>query len=334
MSANVFDSDIFSEVSLTAAVQDVDFVPARIAELGLFDAAGIATTAVWVEKQGDNLGLVPHSPRGSDPGPVDATKRDAFLLESLHLAERGTIYAEEVQNVRPFGQAVGLQSIEMVRDDRLSLLRRRLDATHEWHRVGAIRGLLRQPNGDTIIDLYDRFDIVQTSIAMHLDTSTTDVAVKALDILEAQEDGLGSFPFTMSRAFCGKSFWRKLIQHARVRETYLNHSMAAVLRADRRDSFEFGGIIWERYRGNVGGTAYIPDTEAYVVPEGVPGLFLTRYAPADYSWAVNTMGLPVYVSPEPLRHNKGIELEAQSNPIHFCTRPQAVIRLVEHIAGS
>ena len=88
-----------------------------------------------------------------------------------------------------------------------------------------------------------------------------------------------------------------------------------------------GGIVFERYRGNVGGVPYVPEDRAFAVPEGVPDLFITNFAPADYMETVNTNGLPYYASQELLPHNKGVDLEAQSNPLSLCTRPGAVIKL-------
>ncbi|WP_430270541.1 major capsid protein [Pseudoalteromonas piscicida] len=44
---------------------------------------------------------------------------------------------------------------------------------------------------------------------------------------------------------------------------------------------------------------------------------------------MNTIGLPFYSSTDRLKHGKGMELEAQSNPIILNTRPGACIRLVE-----
>ena len=43
---------------------------------------------------------------------------------------------------------------------------------------------------------------------------------------------------------------------------------------------------------------------------------------------VNTLGLPFYSSSKLLDHDKGVELEAQSNPAHLNTRPKASIKLV------
>lgn len=88
-----------------------------------------------------------------------------------------------------------------------------------------------------------------------------------------------------------------------------------------------GGCTFERYRGRVGDIGYVADDEAHAVPEGVPELFITRFAPADYVEAVNTTGLPYYAKQELMDFGKGVEIEAQSNPIHLCTRPKAIVKL-------
>lgn len=145
------------------------------------------------------------------------------------------------------------------------------------------------------------------------------------------EEGLGGLMFTGARVLCGASFWRKLITHANVKEAY-KYQQSQRLRTDGREEFDFGGLMFERYRGGVGGTPFVATTEAYAIPMGVDQMFISRFAPADYAEAVNTVGLPFYSSSERLKHGKGVELEAQSNPIHLNTRPKAVIKLKEQAA--
>jgi hypothetical protein len=60
--------------------------------------------------------------------------------------------------------------------------------------------------------------------------------------------------------------------------------------------------------------------------EGVPDLFITRFAPADYVETVNTIGLPRYAKQIPMRNGKGIELEVQTNPINLCTQPGVLLK--------
>jgi hypothetical protein len=91
--------------------------------------------------------------------------------------------------------------------------------------------------------------------------------------------------------------------------------------------FDFMGVKFRIYEGGTSAGDFIPAGEAYAFPLGMPGLFKTRFAPADYIETVNTIGLPFYAKQELMRMNKGVDGEAQSNPIHFCSYPELVIKL-------
>jgi len=325
----IFDSDIFTMSSLTASINEVTYTPSQIGSLGIFEAEGISTTSLVIEKDGDTLGLVESKPRGAPGTVVGANKRTGVSFQAAHLPTTATVLADEVQNVRAFGSEDSEQAVQTVVNRRLAKMARRIDLTHENHRLGAIKGQVLDSDGATVLyDLFTAFGVSQQIVAMAMDTATTDMQGKALDIHEKVEDALGGLSYTGITVPCGKSFWRKLIGHKAVKDAYARYQDGARLRDDPRDGFMFGGIFWERYRG--GGSVIIADTEAYAVPTGVMDLFITRFAPADYMDAVNTLGLPFYSSSEALKHGKGVELEAQSNPAHLCTRPRACIKLTEN----
>jgi hypothetical protein len=326
---NVFDTDVFTLQSLTAAINEVEYKPRRLAELGLFDESGINTTSAMVERDGMQLGLVPAKERGAPGTVVTGSKRSAVTFTAVHLPTTATILADEVQNVREFGSADGMKAVQSVVNRRLGNMASRLDVTHEYHRIGAIKGLILDADGTTpLVNLYSAFGIQQETVNFVLGTAGTDIQLKCLDVLELIEKGLGDLFFSGAIVFCGSSFWRKLISHPKLQETY-KFQQSERLRADGRESFSFGGLIFERYRGTVSGVPFVAATEAYAVPLSAEGLFISRFAPADYDYAVNTIGLPLYASSERMKHGKGVELEAQSNPIHLCTRPQAIIKLTE-----
>ncbi|MAT91383.1 MAG: major capsid protein E [Halioglobus sp.] len=327
---NPFDSDIFTTARLTASINEAEYLPRRLGQLGLFQEEGITTTTVVVEKSGKQLGLVPAKERGAPGTPVLPDKRTGHTFSAVHLPTTAQIMADEAQNIRAFGSEDTLQALQDLVDARTLTMARKLDATHEYQRMGAIRGQILDADGATeLLNLYTAFGITQTAVAFVLDTSTTNVQLKCLDVLEAIEVALGDIMFSGVRALCGSSFWRKLITHPLVTEAY-KYQQSQRLRDDAREELDFGGIIFERYRGAVNGTPFVPTTEAFAVPMSADELFITRYAPANYMDAVNTIGLPFYSSSELMDHGKGIELEAQSNPIHLCTRPGAIIRLHEN----
>ncbi|SDR37195.1 Phage major capsid protein E [Pseudomonas grimontii] len=324
----IFEDDAFSVSSLTAAINDQEYLPGRISSLGLFREEGISTLTVQIEKDGDTLALVPAGERGTSGLVVGGSKRTLIPFNTVHLPERFTIKADEIQGIRAFGTRTELQAVQDVVNKRLAKARRQLDATHEFQRMGALNGQVLDADGKTVLlDIYKSFGVNRQKLQMGLNSPDTELRVKCGEALDMQEEALGSVTSSGSRAMCGKNFWNKLIVHKSVKETYLNTMQAASLRGDARESFEFGGIVWERYRGKVAGVAFVHDDKALLIPEGVPDLYISSFAPADYMETVNTQGIPYYSKIEPMQFGKGVAGEAQSNPLHLCTRPRAQILL-------
>ena len=126
-------------------------------------------------------------------------------------------------------------------------------------------------------------------------------------------------------AFCGSTFFDSMEAAPDVKEALVRTKDAEQLQDDN-DSIAFGSVRWEEYDAFVGDTRFIEDDEALLVPI-IDGLCLTKFAPADYSETVNTLGVPHYAQAEPKRMNRGFDLECQSNPISIVTVPLAVRRL-------
>ncbi|QDQ24935.1 major capsid protein [Chitinimonas arctica] len=326
----IFQDDAFSVSSLTATINDQVPIPSKLGDLGLFDEEGINTTTVQIEKDGETLSLVPAGQRGQPGLVVHGSKRTLIPFNVIHLPQTASITADEVQGVRAFGSMTELAAIGAVVEKRLKKMRRQLDATHEFHRIGAVKGQVLDADGSSVLlDLYDRFGIEQQVLPFELGKADTDLRLKCGLVQDLIEDTLGNLTFSGVRVQCGKNFWNVLITHKSYRETFLATEMAASLRGDPREAFEFGGVTFERYRGRLGGIGFVGDDEAYAVPIGVSDLFITRFAPADYMETVNTTGLPYYAKQEAMDFGKGIAMEAQSNPLHLCTRPRAVIKLTK-----
>lgn len=325
---NIFQDEKFTVSALTAAINELESIPGRIGKLGLYSEEGVSSTVVQIEFDGQTLGLVPAKPRGGVGQSVVLAGRKLIPFNTVHLPQRSTMLADEIQGIRAFGSQSELESAESRVAKYQKNHRQQLDLTHEYQRVGGIKGQILDADGASVLlDVYHSFGIVQQVFAMELTNANTLVRQKSDDVVDLVEDALGATPASGVRALCGKNFWKTLINHKSVRETYLNTAQAAELRGKPADSFEIGGITYERYRGKLGGTPFIGDDEAYAFPDGVPDFFITRFAPADYMETVNTDGLPYYTRVEPLPFGKGLEIESQSNPLHLPTRPKAIIKL-------
>jgi len=327
-SLDIFNDDAFSLQSLTASIAEQPHVPGRMGQLGIFQNEGITTTSLSIEKDGATLGLVAAADRGAPGQVVVGDKRTMIPFNTLHLPQSGAVMADEIQNVRAFGSESEVETVQTVVNRHLAKHRRQSDATLEHLMIGAAKGQLLDSDGTTVmVDLFNRFGISQTTHSLVLGTGTTKVRNKVLELLDKIEDKLQGVSFTGVRVLCGRTYFKNLVGHPLVQEAYARWMDGAALRDDVRGGFEFGGAVFEQYRGQVGGNKFIADDEAYAIPEGVADLFIGRFAPANYLETVNTNGLPYYSKMEPLAMNKGMALESQSNPIFLCTRPSAVVKL-------
>lgn len=329
---NVHTGDPFALESLTAAVNQEHYRPGQIGASGLFEEDSVTTTIVSVELRDGKLALVEPSARGGDGETSGDETRKKVPFEVDHYQRNDSILADEVQNVRAFGT----EDTAEVLEDRVNRKAQRhaadLTMTLEHQRIGAIKGIVTSKSGKVLHELYNAFGIaVPAAVSLELDVETTQVAGLWQDVVYSIEDALDE-PYDGLHVFTGRDFHKAMWQHKSVRETFLYGNGAVVLRQDVPDTFEFGGATWERYKTGAKATTdlgapYIAATKARVVPKGVAGLFITRFAPADYNETVNTPGLPFYSRAVEKRNGKGYDLEVQMNSISLCTRPQALREL-------
>jgi hypothetical protein len=262
---------------------------------------------------------------------VGGETRDLRAVRVPHFQRDDAVMAEEVQNVRAFGTESDVEPVMDRVDRKIARHTRSLDFTLENLRLGAITGIVLDKNGGTLLNLFTTFGIpTPTAVDFALGSSSTDVRGKCAAVLDAIEDALEGEQAPRVFALAGDTFFEALVVHPEVKATYANWQAAVNLRSDPRLPFEYGGISWVRYhtrpkaRKARGNAPMIGDKMARFVAAGVPELYITRFAPADYEETVNTIGLPRYAKQYPMPNGKGRQIEVQSNPICLCTRPEAL----------
>ena len=335
---DIFNGDAFSVTSLTDALRDVAHRPSRLGDMGLFQAEGVSTLSVAIERVGDTLQLVAPSARGSAGETRDEDKRTIEDIRIPHFQRDWSVMADEVQGIRAFGSETVLETIQGKVAKKIGANIADLDLTDEYSRIGAIQGIVSYKGGQTL-NLFQKFGVAQPAEQAWNVSAQVDGALrkKCTALIRAVRAALGGIHFDYVHAFVGDNFFDDVLTNAEVRETYKNTSEAAFLRdsyvGKNRGSnpiFEFGGIVFENYgaiaaQGD-GALMGIATDLAKFVPMGVDGLFRTYWAPADYIETVNTIGLQNYAKQWPMPNGKGIQGETQSNPLHICTRPGALLR--------
>ena len=335
---NVFKQDAFSVLRLTDALREIKYAPSRIGQLGLFQTTSIDTLDIAIETDREqNQIIVGASPRGGTGDTFGKNKRTLRTLRVPHFQVDDAIMADEVQQVRAFGSEVSVERLQQKIADRAAEVSQGFSLTEEYHRLNIIKsGKLLDKNGGVMFDYFREFDEDEPAVVdFDLDKATpTQGALrkKCAEVVRRVAAILDGLPYTGIHAFCGDAFFDDLIAHPEVRETYKGHAEASALRsayagANGQQSsfgtFEFGGITFENYRG--GGSIGVDTNKCHIFPLGVPGLFRTAYAPADYIETVNTQGQRLYAKQYEMQNGKGVNLEFQMNALQYCTRPRVLI---------
>jgi len=307
--------DYFTREALLASIAKVQYVPGTFAPL--FESRSLNGTIFALEDvpaQGYND--IPETPRGSAGKVETLVRRQVHTFNTKHYRVDGAVYADEVLNMRGMGVTNAVDVIQQRRDETMAKLRRDIDMKHEALRLACIvtpDNAFGSKPGDQ-------------QIALNTDATKTrsEIFTKITKPLETALDGL---PFSGIHAYCEDTFWVKLFENAAIKATYDGWSMAASLRNDPREMVNFGGVMWERYRGH--GSIAIPTGKAIVLPVGVPQMFLQAFAPADTLDTVGTgsMGTPYFPQAIPSADNRRWYMEIQTNCVMVCTRPTAVLTI-------
>ncbi len=335
---DVFNSNAFSVVSLTDAINKVPFIPGKIGQLGLFTESGVTTTTVMIEERQGSLNLIETTSRGAPAVQNHVNKRKARSFVVPHVAMEDTIMADEVQNIRSFGSENEIESIQQVVQFRLMEMSNKHDATLEHLRMGAIKGQILDADGTTVIyDLFNEFGVTPyDTIDFDLANATPvkgSVKRACHGITRSIQDELGAQTYDHIHAYCGSDFFDALTTHPEVTKAYDRYQESVFLRTGQaRKQFEYADIVFEEYRGKVGGVDYTETGMVYFFPVGVPNLFRQYNAPADFVETVNTVGLPRYAKQAiDDEFGRWVKVHTQSNPLPICTRPRVLMKGVKSV---
>ncbi|HUS72615.1 MAG TPA: major capsid protein [Sedimentisphaerales bacterium] len=330
---DIFRVNPNSCIELTAAINRAKVTPQRIGELGLFESKGVRTVDIGIEEKDSILSLIPTSARGTPPIVGTPAKRKLRFFRAPHLSKFDTVMADEVQGIRVFGTENELQTVDQVVVEKIREMRRSHEATVEFHRLGAIQGIVLDADGTTVVhNLWEEFEVTPDVVEFDFTAATPPIKTSCMTVKRTIERNLGGQPYNHIHCFCNSTWFDLLTNEAGVQAAYARWLDGAALRNDMRKGFVYAGIVFEEYPGSIGTTAFIPTVaagspgNAFFFPVGLPGLFKTYFAPADFNETANSLGIEFYGKSEVLPMGKGIIIETQSNPLCVCLLPKVLVR--------
>lgn len=338
-SLNIFKHDAFSAMSMLDAVEKIPYVPNLLGSIpNLFVDRPVRTTTVSVEERSGTLSVIQTSQRGAPLPQRTTEKRTIREFKTVRVAKGDRITADEIQDIRAFGSETELMQVQDEVTRRLGGpvgLVAEVELTWEYHRLGAVQGLVADADDTTIYDWFAEFGITQDAeIDFDLDaTAPASGAVRKLcnQVVRQTLKGLGMgrvMPRSMPvMGLCGNNFWDDLTAHSELRETYLNQQEAARLREGNvYESVLYGGITFVNYHASDDGGVGIGTDKCKFFP-AIPGVFQRALAPAESFGFVNTPGREIYPMIVPDKDRAmWVDIEAYSYPLFICMRPQALQR--------
>lgn len=327
------DAGKFTVQNLTLAINKSKVAKTRIAELGIFEEKGVTTTSVDIEFKDGKLIIVGEKERGEQGDSLSKADRTIKPFKCVHLPVTGNIKADDLQDVRAFGEefgnGTGGERWDEVISEETTRMRQSIELTIEMMRIGALKGQVIGKAGNVIHDLFAEFGVAEADAKNEIDFSAAKgVRNQLAEALRTSKKHQAGVKATNYRVLCSAVFMDKLLEDEGFRKAQERYQDSRAFREDVRSGIFWDGMFFEEHTEELpDGTLMIAEGAALLVPENNKGLLVTRFAPANYAETVNTMGLPLYSAGEMQDFNKGVDLEAQSNPLNVCTSPLAVRHL-------
>ncbi len=325
----------FTAEGMTAAMNIIPNMYDMVTRLGVFgNPVSLATTFVQLEINNGVLSLLPVTERGGPATKGYDGKRAKKVFEIPQIGHEDTVLAAAIQNAKAFGQFAPVYFADEV-NRKLMQMAMKHYLTHEWHRVGALSGIILDSDGGTMLNLFTEFGV---SEKIEYFGAAGDIAQHCRNIKRHIEDNLLGDTMTGVAALCSTEFYDMLLSDTDVKAAY---NAAAAVSAqnpninDVRPMFFHQGITFVEYRGSAGvknadGTTttrrFIPANTARFFPVGTMDSAASFVAPGDFIETVNMPGQLFYAKPHTIKHGRGVEIYTQSNMLPLWKRPAVLVR--------
>lgn len=327
--------------------QALDLLPnrfSRVGDMGIFDRRPIPTTTVTIVKRQGRLVLLDPTARSGDRQTLNRDLKNSITFDIPTFLLGDTLTPEDIQNVIRF--APGPRQAEQVAEAearRLQAVRDPHDETFEFFRIAALKGIIIDPLGNTLYNLFNEFAIPKKTVTFTFSDANFDILDATKEITDHIANNLHGETFDGTvNVLCGGTFQRQLNKHPSRTKWIEQHPMAATMLAASRMSrdpnamrtTEIDGVSFESYTGvfeNSAGASLKPVAEdrGYVFPGGTTEMFPEYDAPPNRRGHENVApNEEIFVSTKELDHAKGIDIDSESNKLPLCTRPDLLIECI------
>jgi hypothetical protein len=330
----------FDSATLT---EEVNLIPndyGMLNALNLFPAEPIGTTVVGIVRVGNSIRVLPAKPRGTRGPEVTADGEKIFYLEVPHFPLADKLGPADIQNKATIVNGRPQPAtVDSATAKKLQKLRRSHAITREYLKFAALKGLVKDGDGNTIVDLYTFFGIAKVTVDLVLGTAGTDIVGKLEEIRTSVLSKVQGDTVGRVEAIIGTALMGRLVQHPKFEKYWMNTPAAQeLIKLDRHNLgqdfgrvIDTGTILLRESVGSVpvkaGNELLMAADKGVAYPSGTSEMFTCYDAPPHHIDHVNQPGEEIFISEKVLDHGEGVEFKSQSNALPVVKRPEALVEI-------
>jgi hypothetical protein len=338
--------DYFNSFKETDFVDGITETPLQygfINSRNLFNVKSTSQTAIVFDKDYSNITLLPQVVRGTNASTQGKERTaDTFALKLAYFKHADRLTNEDIQGWRVPG-GVMEETLARATAEKFEDMRRIWDATNEYMKIQALKGVSKTPDGIVMADMYSEFGISQTTIDFVLGTTTTNIDQKLRLLKKAISTNVkNGGSISGVQVLVDPSFFDKLISHPNMKNAYqyyinsgkqlLRDDLSQYMQWGITDSFNFRGVEFVSYDATFNlpnGTTEVAFNadEGIAYAEGVKDLFRGYNGPSSKLSEANQPGQELFVRSYVDPKDEFVEFEMESSPLLFCTRPASLIKV-------
>jgi hypothetical protein len=334
----------FTDIELTEAINQLPTPFGQMTAEGFFPAEPLASPYFEIDIINDVISALPVT----DGGPATIARHgnsDARIFKVPQIEHMDDVLARDILGWQQLAsRSRQPETLANLVNRRLLTFKRKFTLTWELMRITAVKGVVVDGKGKTIIDLFAAFEITKKLVYFDLDNASADLQGACDLVYQLITQDLSDETMTTVEARVSNTFFNKLVQHAKVEKFWLQAQqalqLANLVRGNdggyRPRQFTFGNITFIEYPAVIpmwGGTSQrlIASGKGHAYPAGTMDTHVTYVSPPEdirvLDGGAADVNDAIHISTEPLKHGKGVEMLGQMNAVPIWRRPKLLVEL-------
>lgn len=336
--ANILATDAYNVVSMTEATKIMPYVSSTFESAIPWDVDTSLTPDVVADRESDKIYVLPTIPRGAPPPRASREQRGMIRFPIPRYAEIDSVENLSLLGVRETGSTAPRNLVEF-RNKRLKMLLARQMHTADFVRACALKGLVPDQNGATVIDWFSVTGEDKLTGTLDLSKATTKPNEWFQFFKEMTYDILGDGEIPFWTAIAGRDAYRWVHANKYVRESYFDMTNPSWLRQFLGNaqpgsgqkapitladdvSFVWGGRALAAGRGS---NNFIDPDKIYLVPN-ISDFAHTIYGPSTMTEYWDNPQ-PIYAKAREMEWDAGIEMLVEQYIACWFDRPGCVMEI-------